>query len=509
MRNVYRNTLLCLLVTALFVMPISAVKNETKVSSNNIHIQHTEFLPGEFIVKFKDSPIHFTHLDILNEKCQVHSMEKIFQKSGNTILDNIYLVKVPKDSDILSIIEEYASHPDVIYAEPNGIAHPFIIPNDPYFPVQWYLDNTGQESGTPDCDIDAPEAWEKMVGSPDIVIAIVDSGIDFTHPDLADNIWINEDEIPDNNLDDDENGYVDDVRGWDFAYNDNDPMDLNGHGTICAGVVGAICDNGIGSAGVCWNCKIMDVQISNYKWVGSFTDIASGIQYAADNGANVISLSFGWYNKNDEIIKDACEYANDIGVVLVAAAGNDGVSAKACPASFENVISVAGTNNNDSILDTFSYGEEVKSNYGLWVDVAAPGQHIYSTMPTYTVYFNEEYGMNMNYTYASGTSLSAPIVAGVVGLMLSKNSSLSPDEVTKLIRKSVDRYHSIYYLGTGRIDAYKAMTKAKVKDDTHSTDTVIERLFYKELSIHRTLIQFFESHPHLFPILRQILLFLG
>ncbi len=136
------------------------------------------------------------------------------------------------------------------------------LPDDLYFSLQWYLDNTGQSNpysgeGTPDADIDAPEAWDIETGSPDVIIAIIDCGIDYTHPDLADNIWINEDEIPDNGLDDDNNGYIDDIRGWNFYDDNNDLLDLGGHGTAHAGVVASIGNNGIGIAGVCWHCKIM------------------------------------------------------------------------------------------------------------------------------------------------------------------------------------------------------------------------------------------------------------
>ena len=136
------------------------------------------------------------------------------------------------------------------------------FPDDEFFDLQWSLHNIGQTGGLEDCDIDAPEAWDIETGNPDIVIAIIDSGIDYTHPDLIDNIWHNEDEIPDNGIDDDGNGYIDDVRGWDFYDNDNDPLDENGHGTICAGIAAAVTNNDEGIAGVCWNCQIMPIKVN-------------------------------------------------------------------------------------------------------------------------------------------------------------------------------------------------------------------------------------------------------
>jgi subtilisin family serine protease len=434
-----------------------------------------DYLPGQLIVKFKRSPNSCVTVNTLNNKYQVSSMEKLFVNSDKTILDNIYILKVPENSDILSIVNDYSMNPNVEYAEPNGVAQPYTIPNDPDFDKQWYLENTGQTGGKIDADIDAPQAWNKIFGSKDIVIAIVDSGIDYTHPDLAYNIWINEDEIQGNDIDDDNNGFIDDIRGWDFAYKDNDPKDLHGHGTICTGVVGGVTDNNIGLAGVCWNSKIMIVQISNETWHGLFTNIASGIKYAADNGANVISMSFGWQGKSDNIVKNACEYAYNKGVILTASAGNSGNEEVINPAAFEHVIAVAGTNHEDSRMDINDKGIPIISNYGPWVDIAAPGQYIYSTMPTYDVYMNRKYGLNKNYTYGNGTSLSSPIVAGVAALILSKNPNLSPNEVKSRICEYSEPYRSIYDLGDGRINAYQAIEKTKV------TSTYIPGYFIHKL----------------------------
>ncbi|MCX6664385.1 MAG: S8 family serine peptidase [Euryarchaeota archaeon] len=210
----------------------------------------------------------------MNEKHQVYDLEKVFLNAEDTILDNIYLLHAPIGSDILSIAREYAACPDVLYAEPNGMARACGIPNDAHFSNQWSLQNTGQAiwiqkllgkitinfhiSGTLDADIDAPEAWDIETGNPDVVIAIVDTGIDYTHPDLAANIWNNTDEIPGNGIDDDTNGYIDDIMGWDFAYYDNDPKDDLGHGTSCAGIAGAVCLTTVlgwqGSVGIVPSC---------------------------------------------------------------------------------------------------------------------------------------------------------------------------------------------------------------------------------------------------------------
>ena len=437
-----------------------------------------EFVPGEFLVKFKnDTDIPNPKIEEYNDKYKVYSFEKIFSNSENTILDKIYVLKVPKNSNILSIIEDYESLSEVVYAEPNYILCLGLEPRnlhisiptsiyelrlylntiDPYFNKQWALENTGQRGGTPDADIDALEAWGIETGSTDTVIAIIDTGVDYNHPDLAENIWINENEIPINGIDDDGNGFVDDVRGWDFVDNDNVPIDDFGHGTHCAGIVAAVGNNSIGISGVCWNCKIMPIKTLNFFGQAIFINIALSIRYAADNGANVISMSFGG-RRSSKIIKNAIEYAYDKDAVLTAAAGNSNTFSHYYPAAYDSVIAVAGTNNKDRWLNIGNFFNKAGSNYGPWVDVAAPGGEIYSTMPTYLVTMNLG-GYKKNYDYLSGTSMSAPHVAGLAALILSKNPYLSNEEVKSIICTNVDPYYSIYYLGTGRINAFKALNE--------------------------------------------------
>jgi subtilisin family serine protease len=460
---------ICMLLIAAVVLPAAGTINEKVTQKNKVFDYQTsmEFAPGEFIVKVKqDRSFSNPALMALNEKHQVHALEKVFNNAEGTILDNIYLLHVPIGSDILSIVREYASCPDVVYAEPNSMIFPCGIPNDANFSKQWYLHNTGQVflnnyyghnySGIPDADIDAPEAWDIETGSPDVVIAIIDSGIDYTHPDLAAKIWNNTDEIPGNGIDDDHNGFIDDVKGWDFYHNDSDPKDGHGHGTMCAGVAGASSDNGIGIAGVAWSCKIMPVEIADENWASSGALAAKGIRYAADNGADVISMSFGWYT-SPSMVRDAVNYAYGKGVFLCAAAGNDNRSTKLYPGAFENVTAAAMTNQNDSRCSPEDWNAPGwGSNYGDWVDIAAPGNLIYTTMPTYHVTFNDQ-GMSQNYDWGAGTSFASPMVAGVAALLLSKDPSLTPGEVKALICGNVDPYNSTEYIGTGRLNAQKAL----------------------------------------------------
>jgi subtilisin family serine protease len=453
-----------MLLIAAVVLPAAGTINEKVTRKNKFFENQTnmEFTPGEFIVKLKkDTTFSRSPLTALNEKHQVYALEKVFPNAEGTILDNIYLLHVPIGSDILSIVREYASFPDVVYAEPNGKSSDCSFPNDVNFSNQWYLYNTGQTfygslHGTPDADIDAPEAWDIETGNLVVVIAIIDTGVDYTHPDLATKIWSNADEIPGNGIDDDHNGYIDDVRGWNFAYNNSDPRDVIGHGTMCAGIAAAATNNGLGIAGVGWNCTIMPVKIANDSWWWTWEDCAKAFQYAADNGADVISRSGGDYSPPN-IMKDAVDYAYGKGVFLCAAAMNNNNNVEAYPAAYENVTAVAATTYNDHKASF--------SNYGTWVDIAAPGHYIISTMPAYHVMMNDPpYLYKQNYSFGSGTSFSCPMVAGVAGLLLSKDQSLTPDEIKALLCENVDPYNSTQYIGTGRLNAQKALVALVLSD---------------------------------------------
>ena len=435
--------------------------NENKFSDYS----ENEYVAGEFIVKFKIPPFSSVSINNLNDKYDVISTEKLFRNPEGTTLDNIYLLKVPLDSDIISIVKDFSSCPDVEYAEPNIIGNLCTTPNDEAFQYQWSLHNTGQNIfppgyppvyGTADADIDALEAWDIETGDQDVIIALIDSGIDYTHPDLADRIWVNEDEVPDNEVDDDGNGFIDDIMGWDFPYNDPDPLDLNGHGTWCGGVFGAITNNNIGIAGISWNSKIMIMKIAYTDGVNYISDWVKGIQYAADNGADILSMEILSYT-DSSLLRDAIDYAYDKGIFMCASAGNDDTSNKGYPASNDKVLAVAATNQNDERCDEddWDWAPGKGSNYGDWIDVAAPGNWIATTCPTYPYYRDPE--SSLEYASVRGTSISCPIVAGVAALLLSRDSSLSPDEVKTLICENVDPYDSEYYIGTGRVNAYKAL----------------------------------------------------
>ena len=470
-----------LFVGTCFTPILSKNINKTNVM-DFLKKDNEEFVLGEFIVKFnpelnidisKSSKGWITtgisSIDALNEKYQVKNIEKLFKTCEKPYLFNIYKISVLKNSNIISIVNDYSIDPYVIYAEPNYILKTCLTPNDPDFNLQYYLHNTGQTGGIIDSDIDAPEAWDIETGDETIVIAIHDTGVDYDHPDLEDNIWVNPGEdlngngIVDfsdfNGVDDDSNGFIDDIRGYDFVnttrpvfpgedgtIRDNDPIDFHGHGTHCSGIASAVTDNNIGIAGVCWNCKIMPVRVGfKAQGGGGLIDLiaaAAGLEYAADNGAHIISMSWGGGSVSS-LIWDALNYSYSKGVILIAAAGNYNSKWKHYPAAYDKVIGVGATDHNDSIAHT-AFG----SNYGSWVDVAAPGEFIQSTM------FND--------TYAcwSGTSMSTPQVAALAALILSKNPLFNQDEVRTIIRSTTDDVNSSEkYIGTGRINAYQAIIR--------------------------------------------------
>ena len=445
-----------------------------KTSDKTNSINYDEYIAGELIIKFKEEINYFKSkdgilitglesIDRLNKKYGVTSAEKILRDNLPTSLSNIYKFILDDQTCLIKISKEYMNDQNVIYAEPNYILHFCDVPNDPIFYQQWALHNTGQAGGTFDADIDAPEAWEIETGNPEVVIAIVDSGVDYNHIDIKDNIWINSGEIPDNGIDDDNNGYKDDYRGWNFVTNDNNPMDDHGHGTHCAGIASGVGNNGVGIAGVCWNTRIMPVKAMSKFGGGIISWISNAIIYAADNGADVISMSFG-SEKTVQLLEDTIKYAYSEGAVLVAGAGNENTNKLQYPSSYEEVIAVAATNDEDLKADF--------SNYGYWVDIAAPGVNILSTFP------------NNNYEVHSGTSMACPFVSGLAGLILSKDNSLSPDEVKFIICNSSDRVPPSENsdIGSGRINAYNALLTApgpgagKITFPIHGTDIINDEI---------------------------------
>lgn len=339
----------------------------------------------------------------------------------------IWLVAFPPEDLLDAVPQAVRSMGDrgdlVRYAEPDYIAYASGFPNDLNFGSLWGLHNTGQTGGTVDADIDAPEAWEYHTGSRTVKVGIIDSGIDYKHPDLEANIWTNPREIAGNGIDDDHNGYIDDVRGWDFRNNDNDPKDDNRHGTHCAGTIGALGGNGTGVVGVCWQVSMVPLKFLGSNGSGATSDAVEAVSYATSIGVTLTSNSWGG-GPSSTALRDAINAADAAGILFVAAAGNstsNNDSVPSFPASYAgaNIISVAATKSRDALASFSNYG-------AVSVDIAAPGDAIYSTVP------------GNSYTSLSGTSMATPHVAGACALLKAFRPELTGREIRDLILRTGD-----------------------------------------------------------------------
>jgi|GEM_PF-366881 len=326
--------------------------------------------------------------------------------------------------------------------EPDYVVFASLTPNDPSFSSLWGMNNTGQSGGVGDADIDAPEAWDVARGSSAVVVGIIDTGIDHTHPDLAANMWLNAGEIPGNGIDDDGNGYIDDMRGWDFVSNDNDPADDHYHGTHCAGTIGAVGDNGIGVAGVCHTVRLMALKFLSGSGGGSTSDAIEAVLYATANHVTLTSNSWGGGGYS-QTLKNAIDAAGTAGILFVAAAGNSGINtdlSASYPASYDsaNIISVAASDNADVLASFTNYGATT-------VDLAAPGVSIYSTSP------------GGGYRTLSGTSMACPHVAGACALIKSARPAMNWSDIKSSLMNNVDGVAGM----TGKVAANGRMNLAR------------------------------------------------
>ena len=468
--------------TASFVRHnIVSASNHSRYDTGTLDSE-SPFISTELLVKFtRDASVSFassgdsihsgvSSIDSLIDEFFIQKVERTFpyesinQKNKELFaaigLERIYTLQIGGMVDILSAVAAFEKNRFVEYAEPNFIGHAHAIPNDPMFTTQWGLHNDGTNPpahpGTADADIDAPEAWDIETGASNVIVAMLDTGIDWDHPDLSARIWSNGDETA-NGIDDDGNGYVDDIRGWDFANNDNNPMDDHGHGTVNAGIVGASTNNGLGVAGVDWHCKLMAVKVLDKNNWGLYSWWASGLQYAADNGAKIISMSMGGTSSSDTL-KDAIDYAYGLNCVIVVSMGNDNSNTIYYPAAYANVIAVGATDTDDTRCvppDWQPFGMQTGgSNYGNHIDVVAPGNWINST------------AWNNVYQYWAGTSMAAPFVSGLAALLLAKEPSLTNADVQQIIcttaedqvgNPAEDTAGWDKYYGFGRINTYNAL----------------------------------------------------
>jgi subtilisin family serine protease len=408
--------------------------------------------PGEILVKFHNATTKPTSTELQNI-AQQYGVIQIEPLTPARLTKPAYphpftnLYKIHLTGDPIAAAHAYSQHPNIAYAQPNHLFFPQETPNDPQYTVQFSLSNINWQTL-----YDALPPAQKQ-----IIVAVLDSGVDITHEDLQANIWQNTKEANGQpNIDDDGNGYIDDIYGWDFTdapnipgfgdstERDNDPKDETSHGTNISGVIAAVTNNNLGIAGIAPNAKIMPLRAgASLLAGGSFLqedDLAAGIIYAVENGAHIINMSWGG-PENAFVIRDALTYAANQGLVLVASAGNSGTPNLSFPAANNHTIAVGATDRSNALANF--------SSTGAAIDLVAPGLNVLTTQ------------LNNTYTVRSGTSLSAPQVSGLAALILSRNPTLNPQQVRSLLRTTAKDLGTPGFdnsFGAGLIDAGALVT---------------------------------------------------
>ncbi|MBL0912424.1 MAG: S8 family serine peptidase [Bacteroidia bacterium] len=464
-----------LLCTLLFLAVSGLVPAQTAMAP--------EFQPGKIWFKIKDNysvsrsldenpaKLPLSHLPFLQAIVQHYGVQNLslpfWQAKTSETLQRTYLLEFSQHSGADALVRSLEKSPYIEYAEKVPLDRPCLTPNDPSFASQWGLSIIG-----------APTAWNYFSTGSNIVIAIVDDAVLRTHADLSPNLWVNPGEIAGNNIDDDGNGYIDDINGYDVGSNDNNPNPTTtayDHGTHVAGIASARSNNGTGVASIGFSCKLMCVKSTNTA--SAITNGYDGIVYAAASGADVINMSWGGpsYSTTGQ---NVINYAWSQGCVLIAASGNDNVSSQFYPAAFNNVVSVSATTNTDTKASF--------SNYGSWIDISAPGNNIYSTT------------VNGAYGNKSGTSMASPMVAGLAGLMWSLNPGMTKTDLISCLLStatSINAQNPGYngQLGSGRINAAAAMqcvsatlNNAPVADFTANFTTVTAggQVAFSDMSVY-------------------------
>jgi hypothetical protein len=418
-----------------------------------------EHVPGEVIIKFRDAATA--------RGGRLEVVQTLTQRLGKSVVKGIHplvtdpsLAVVQLQNDKLSskAMQILSGEPSVVFSEPNYIYHALDIPrgavglpNDPDFAKQWGMYNSGQADSTGQIgvvgdDINIVPLWQNgMTGKKDVTVAIIDTGLQWDHPDLAANLYTNPAEIAGNNKDDDSNGFVDDIHGWNFAANSNTSSDDNGHGTHCAGVIGGVGNNGTGVTGINWNVSMMPVKFLDASGGGSLEGAVNAINYARMMKVRVMSNSWGGGGFSQAMF-DAIKAAQDQGILFVAAAGNDGTTndgdTPTYPSSYElqNVVSVAAVDNKGAIADFSNFGPK-------HVHVAAPGVNVYSTF------------MGSSYETLSGTSMATPHVSGISALLISEHPEWTAGEIKDRLIKTSTPASALRrkVMSKGVVNAWNAM----------------------------------------------------
>lgn len=463
------------LLVALTAILVSCTKKMSSAQPARAY-EPGQVMPNQFVFGGNREPVD----EYLREKGIIATVDTLSAE------DRHYWVKYKGDVSVGQIVADLDGKTE--FVEPNFVVHTAASmrkaewPTDRMFFKQWAMNNIGQSApyglpGKRDADLDVMRAWNKgYKGSKEIIVAVIDTGCDYTHPDLKENIWVNKKESPAEGgipgKDDDGNGYIDDVYGYDFTSSDrtefagvpgdSDPMDESGHGTHCSGNIGAKPNDGMGVAGVNWDVRIMCVRFLG-QFGGTSVDSYRAIRYARENGAHIMSNSWGSEGQDSQLFNAEVRKVQEKGILFVVAAGNNGTNNDIKPfypanmsnlefrgKKFDNVISVAASDNQDAPADFTNYGHES-------VDVFAPGVAILSTYPQSLTAKGRP-----PYAIMSGTSMAAPYVSGVAAMMMAANPALkfNAPEVIRLIKETVDVNETLIgkVSSNGRINAYKAVT---------------------------------------------------
>jgi subtilisin family serine protease len=413
---------------------------------------NTEAVPGEYVIKLKNS------ISLSAFKTQSNDFKNQFRALAITPIDEHYwLVKRNKAEDPNLVIQDLKAQAQIELAEPNYIYDLFTTPNDPDYSKQWSISNVGQadgwgRAGRLGLDIGAEKAWDMTVGSKRVIVAVIDSGLNYNHPDIKDNLWTNLAEANGKSgVDDDNNGYVDDLHGYDFVNNDNDPIDDHGHGTHVANIIGARGNQSLGITGVNWEVSILPLKFATAEGKGSLEASIKAIKYAVKMGARILNNSWG-NDHYSELLESAIKETSQQNVLFIAAAGNSSRNndiKPIYPASLKisNIISVAGLNIHGYLAGFSCWGPSS-------VHIAAPGDSIYSLWKD-------------KYREMSGTSMAAPHVSGVTALLLAKEPELSAMEAKeRLLRTSVPLAGlRNKVMSAGMVNAYYALSNLNAPAD--------------------------------------------
>ncbi len=417
-----------------------------------------EAVPGEYVLKVKKEVSLLKNWNAFEKALDVKVKRVIPHTDLIVVTSNNKMMMEPK-----VVTSQLLKNKSVLLAEPNFIYRVNRVPNDPDLSKLWGLINTGQvdsskREGVSGADIGAQTAWDLETGREDLLVAVIDTGIDYNHNDLKNNIWFNLAEFNGKpGVDDDNNGFVDDIHGYDFSNRDGDPFDDQGHGTHCAGTIGAKGNDGAGIVGVAWNVKLMGVKFLGADGSGSLDGAVEAIKYATQMGAKIMSNSWGGGGYS-EILKEVIKKAGDQGIVFTAAAGNHSANndnSPSYPASYNlpNVISVAAVDNRGELAGFSCYGRKT-------VHVAAPGVNVYSSTP------------NNGYASWSGTSMATPHVTGVAALLLSQEPHLTPVEVRTRLVKTSKPMASLKgkTASNGLVNAYLALINEQAPPDPNDPE---------------------------------------